>query len=401
MADLSYFGKKTVEDINLCNKRVLLRCDFNVPFDDVGKISNTKRIDVSLDTIRYLIKNNAKIIIVSHLGRPKGVSRQEFSLEPVADYLSKVLGAKVKFIKRDVRDDAQESLTTLEAGEVALLENIRFYKEEEQDDLEFSKKLASLADVYVNDAFGTTHRAHASTHGVARFLPAACGFLIKKELDILSEILNKPKRPFVAVLGGSKVSDKIGVIENLLSKVDIMIAAGGMAYTFLNALGYSIGSSVFEVDKVSLAKDIMAKAKELNVRFILPVDTVVGETFAPKTKSMVVSADSIPEGWAGLDIGPKTMKLFSEVICSASTILWNGPVGVFEWKNFREGTLSVAKAIAQSDAVSVVGGGDSTAAVEMLGFADKLTHISTGGGAMLELLAGKELPGIAALDDKK
>ena len=397
---MNYTQKKTVKDIDVFGKRVLLRCDFNVPLDDLGHILNTKRIDASLETIRYLMKNGAKVIIVSHLGRPKGELKPEFSLKPVADYLSQALNTRVKFIKDDIRNGAPTSLTTLKCGDVALLENIRFYKEEEQNDIEFSKKLAHLADVYVNDAFGTAHRAHASTCGVAKFLPSACGFLMKKELDVLSQLLEAPERPFVAVLGGAKVSDKIGVIENLLSKVDTIIVAGGMAYTFLNALGYSIGSSIFEVDKVGLAKDIITRAKELDVRLVLPIDNIVGESFSPDTKTKIVSSDSIPDGFMGLDIGLQTQRLFAEIISTAKTVFWNGPVGVFEWEPFREGTFSVAKAIAQSGAVSVVGGGDSVAAVEMLGFADKITHISTGGGASLEFLEGKELPGIAALDDK-
>ena len=395
-----HFQKNTVNDIDIVGKRILLRCDFNVPLDASGNILNTKRIDSSLETIRYLMKNGAKLIIVSHLGRPKGTINAAFSLKPVADYLSQVLNMNVRLISEDIRDGAPKDVATLKSREVALIENIRFYKEEEQNDIEFSKKLAHLADVYVNDAFGTAHRAHASTCGVAKFLPSACGFLMKKELDVLSSLMRDPNRPFVAVLGGAKVSDKIGVIENLLGKVDALIVAGGMAYTFLNALGYSVGNSILEVDKINLAKDIMAKAKERNVRVVMPVDNVVGESFASDTNTKVVSSDSIPDGFMGLDIGPQTARLFAEVIGEAKTVFWNGPVGVFEWEPFREGTLSVAKAIAQSNAVSVVGGGDSLAAIEMLGFADKMTHISTGGGASLEFLEGKELPGIAALDNK-
>ena len=395
-----HFQKNTVNDIDVVGKRVLLRCDFNVPLDASGNILNTKRIDLSLETIRYLMKNGAKLIIVSHLGRPKGTINAAFSLKPVADYLSQVLNMNVRLISEDIRDGAPKDVATLKSGEVSLLENIRFYKEEEQNDIEFSKKLAHLADVYVNDAFGTAHRAHASTCGVAKFLPSACGFLMKKELDVLSSLLHEPNRPFVAVLGGAKGSDKIGVIKNLLRKVDTIIVAGGMAYTFLNALGYSVGNSILEADKINLAKDIMAKAKERNVRVVMPVDNVVGESFASDTNTKVVSSDSIPDGFMGLDIGPQTARLFAEAIGEAKTVFWNGPVGVFEWEPFREGTFSVAKAIAQSNAVSVVGGGDSVAAIEMLGFADKMTHISTGGGASLEFLEGKELPGIAALDDK-
>ncbi len=397
---MRYTQKNTIKDIDVFGKRVLLRCDFNVPLDASGNILNTKRIDSSLETIRYLIKNEAKVIIASHLGRPKGAINAAFSLKPVADYLSLVLNMNVQLITDDIRDGVPKDVATLKSGEIALLENIRFYKEEEQNDIEFSKKLAHLADVYVNDAFGTAHRAHASTCGVAKFLPSACGFLMKKELDVLSSLLHEPNRPFVAVLGGAKVSDKIGVIENLLNKVDTIIVAGGMAYTFLNALGYSVGNSILEADKINLAKDIMAKAKERNVRVVMPVDNVVGESFASDTNTKVVSSDSIPDGFMGLDIGPQTARLFAEAIGEAKTVFWNGPVGVFEWEPFREGTFSVAKALAQSGAVSVVGGGDSVAAIEMLGFADKMTHISTGGGASLEFLEGKELPGIAALDDK-
>ena len=391
---------RAIEHIDIHDKRVLLRCDFNVPLDASGHILNTKRIDSSLETIRYLMKNEAKVIIVSHLGRPKGERKSEFSLKPVANYLSQALNTSVKFIKDDIRNGVPKDVVSLKSGEVALLENVRFYAEETQNDIEFSKKLSQLADVYVNDAFGTAHRAHASTCGVAKFLPSACGFLMKKELDVLSQLLEAPERPFVAVLGGAKVSDKIGVIENLLSKVDTIIVAGGMAYTFLNALGYSIGSSIFEAGKVGLAKDIITRAKELDVRLVLPIDNIVGESFSPDTNTKIVSSDSIPDGFMGLDIGPQTRHLFTEIISTAKTVFWNGPVGVFEWEPFREGTFSVAKAIAQSGAVSVVGGGDSVAAIEMLGFADKMTHISTGGGASLEFLEGKELPGIAALDDK-
>ncbi len=397
---LNYPQTKTIEDLDVVDKRVLLRCDFNVPMDDNGNILNTRRIDDSLKTIRYLMKNNAKIVIVSHLGRPKGIKKEELSLKPIADYLAHVLNTSVKFISADIRLEVPLSLNMLQSGEIALLENIRFYKEEEQNDLEFSKKLAHLADVYVNDAFGTAHRAHASTCGVTKFLPAACGFLIQKELSVLSKLLREAERPFVAILGGAKVSDKIGVIESLLDKIDTLIIAGGMAYTFLNALGYSIGNSLFEADKVNLAKDIMAKAKALNVRLVLPVDNVVGETFSANTKTLVVSSDSIPDGFMGLDVGPQTAELFSEIISNAKTIFWNGPVGVFEWEKFRAGTLAIAKSVANSNAVSIVGGGDSVAAVEMLGFSDKITHVSTGGGASLEFLEGKDLPGLSALDNK-
>lgn len=397
---MNCLNKKSVEDINVSEKKVLLRCDFNVPLDGNGNISNTKRIDDSLQTIRYLIKNNAKIIIISHLGRPNGSKKPELSLKPVADYLTKILNVNVRFISDDIKKLSKEAFDSLKNGEIALLENIRFYKEEQLNDLDFAKKLASFADIFVNDAFGTAHRAHASTQGVAKFLPSGCGFLIKNEVNILCKILNNPERPFLAILGGSKVSDKIGVINNLIDKVDTLIIAGGMAYTFLNALGYSIGDSIFEADKVSLAADIITKAKDLNVRLVLPVDNVVGEDFRADTNSLIVDSDSIPEGYIGLDIGPKSERLFSDIIEDSKTILWNGPVGVFEWENFRHGTLKIAQAIANSNAVSVVGGGDSSAAINLLGLKNRISHLSTGGGASLALLEGKNLPAIDALDDK-
>lgn len=397
---MDYSNKKSVKDVDVFGKKVLLRCDFNVPFDKDGHISNTKRVDESLKTIRYLLKNGAKVIIISHLGRPKGMKKSEYSLKPVAEYLSEVLSKTVSFVTEDIRENTPTILNDLKKGDVAVLENIRFYKEEELNDEEFSKKLASLADIYVNDAFGTAHRAHASTQGVTKFLPSVCGFLIKKEIDVLGQLLSAPRRPFVAVLGGAKVSDKIGVINNLLNKVDTLIIAGGMAYTFLNALGYSIGNSIFEPDKVIFAKDIIAKAKELEVKLVLPVDNVVGKEFKADTEFIEVSSDSIPDGYMGLDIGSKTEEVFVEIIKSAGTVFWNGPVGVFEWENFRHGTLEITKAVANCGAVSVVGGGDSAAAVDLLGFADKITHISTGGGASLEFLEGKDLPGISSLDEK-
>ena len=397
---MDYSKKKSVEDIDVSEKKVILRCDFNVPFDKNGNISNTKRIDESLKTIRYLLQKNAKIIIVSHLGRPKGMKKSEYSLKPVVKYLSQVLNRKIIFVTDDIRENVPQILNNLRDGDIAVLENIRFYKEEELNDEIFSKKLASLADVYVNDAFGTVHRAHASTQGVTKYLPSVCGFLIKREIDVLGQLLSVPKHPFVAILGGAKVSDKIGVICNLLDKVDTLIIAGGMAYTFLNALGYSIGSSILEPDKVVLAKNIIAKAKDLGVRLVLPVDNVVGKEFKSDTEFMIVNSDSIPDGYVGLDIGAKTKEIFVEIIKNAKTIFWNGPVGVFEWANFRRGTLEITKAIANSDAVTVIGGGDSIAAVDLLGFTDKITHISTGGGASLEFLEGKDLPGILSLDEK-
>lgn len=397
---MDYLCKKTIEDIDVSGKKVLLRCDFNVPLDENRNIMDTKRIDESLKTIKYLLNKNAKVIAVSHLGRPKGLKIEKYSLKPVVEYLSKVLNMDVKLIPDDIENEEPKFLLDLKEGELVVLENIRFYKGEESNDEEFSKKLAAMADIYVNDAFGTSHRAHASTCGVAKFLPSACGYLIKKEIEIMGKALKNPKRPFVAILGGAKVSDKIGVIDNLLNKVDALIVGGGMAYTFMNALGYSVGTSLYEPNSVVLAREIMAKAKDLNVKFVMPVDNVVGKEFKPDTETKVVSSDSIPEGYMGLDIGPNTQKLFADVIKSAKTIVWNGPVGVFEWDNFKYGTLAVTKAIANSDAVSIVGGGDSAAAVEMLGYEDKITHISTGGGASLEFLEGKVLPGIAALDNK-
>lgn len=397
---MNYLNKKSVEDINVFEKKVLLRCDFNVPLDKNGNISNTKRIDDSLQTICYLIKNNAKTIIISHLGRPNGSKKAELSLKPIADYLTKILNVNVKFISDDIKNIFPEDFDSLKNGEIALLENIRFYKEEQLNDLDFAKKLASFADVFVNDAFGTAHRAHASTEGVAKLLPSVCGFLIKNEVNILCKILNNPERPFLAILGGSKVSDKIGVINNLIDKVDTLIIAGGMSYTFLNALGYSIGNSIFEADKISLATDIITKAKDLNVKLILPVDNVVGKEFSANTDSLIVDSDSIPEGYIGLDIGPKSERLFSDIIKNSRTILWNGPVGVFEWEKFRHGTLKIAQAIANSRAVSVVGGGDSSAAISLLELDKGISHLSTGGGATLAFLEGKSLPAIDALDDK-
>ncbi len=397
---MDYLEKKTIEDIEVSSKRVLLRCDFNVPLDEHRNIMDTKRIDESLKTIKYLLNKNAKVIIVSHLGRPKGLKVEKYSLKPVVEYLSKTLNMNVKFVTDDIENEEPKFLLNLKEGELVVLENIRFYKGEESNDEEFSKKLAEMADIYVNDAFGTSHRAHASTCGVAKFLPSVCGYLIKKEIEIMGKALENPKRPFVAILGGAKVSDKIGVIDNLLNKVDVLIVGGGMSYTFMNALGYSVGTSLYEQNAVVLAKEIMAKARDLNVKFIMPIDNVVGKEFRFDTEMKVVSSDSIPEGYMGLDIGPNTQKLFADAIKNAKTIIWNGPVGVFEWDNFRHGTLSVAKAVADSGAISIVGGGDSAAAVEMLGFADKMTHISTGGGASLEFLEGKILPGIAALDNK-
>lgn len=397
---MNYLNKKSIEDIDVENKKILVRCDFNVPLDENKNIMDTKRIDESLKTIKYLIANNAKVILCSHLGRPKGEFNMNFSLLPVAKYLSKVLNSEVKLAEDVVGESAKSLSENLKPGEVMLLENVRFQHEEEKNDPEFSKKLASLAEVYVNDAFGTAHRAHASTAGVAEFLPAVCGFLIKKELEIMGRAINNPQRPLTAILGGSKVSDKIGVIYNLIDKVDTLIIGGGMAYTFMKALGYSIGTSICENDKVTLAKDIMVKVKEKDVKFLIPVDNKVGLEYKSDTESKVVQSDSIPDGWMGLDIGPRTQKLFSDALKDSGTVIWNGPMGVFEWDEFAQGTMAIAKAVAESGAISIIGGGDSASAVEKLGFADKMTHISTGGGASLKFLEGAVLPGIAALDDK-
>ena len=397
---MNYLNKKSVEDIDVAGKKVLVRCDFNVPFDGEGNISDTKRIDEALKTIRYLLANNAKVILCSHLGRPKGEFNMKYSLAPVAAYLSEQLGFEVKIATDVIGDSAKALAAEVEEGKAVMIENVRFHKEEEKNDPDFSKALASLAEIYVNDAFGTAHRAHASTAGVADYLPAVCGYLIQKEISIMGKALADPARPFVAILGGAKVSDKIGVINNLLEKVDTIIIGGGMAYTFMKALGYSIGDSICEDDKVELAKDMMAKAKEKNVNFLIPHDNVVATAFAPDADFQTVDSDKIPTGWQGLDIGPKTSAKFAEAIKGAGTVVWNGPMGVSEWENFANGTIAVATAVAESGAVSIIGGGDSAAACEKLGFADKMTHISTGGGASLEFLEGLELPGIACLNEK-
>ncbi len=397
---MNYLNKKTVEDIDVSEKRVLVRCDFNVPFNEDGSISDTKRIDEALKTIKYLVDHNARVILMSHLGRPKGEFDAKYSLKPVADYLSKQLGFEVKMAKDVIGEDAKNIAMSLKDGEVELLENVRFHNEETKNDPAFAKELASLGEIYVNDAFGTAHRAHASTEGVAHYLPAVGGFLINKEISVMGGALQNPKRPFIAILGGAKVSDKIGVIENLISKVDTLIIGGGMAYTFLKAQGYSIGTSICEDDKVELAKETLAKAKEKGVNFLLPVDNVVGKEYKQDTEFKTVPSTEIPEDWMGLDIGEKSIEIFSGAIKGAGTVVWNGPMGVFEWDNFAKGTVGIAKAVAESGAISIIGGGDSAAAVEKLGFADKMTHISTGGGASLEFLEGLELPGIAALNEK-
>ena len=396
---MTALNKKTIEDIDVAGKRVLVRCDFNVPLKD-GEITDDKRIRESLPTIKYLLDHNAKVILCSHLGRPKGEFNMKYSLAPVAKRLSELLGKEVKMAADVVGDSAKALAAGLQDGEAMLLENVRFHKEEEKNDPDFCKALASLAEIYVNDAFGTAHRAHASTTGVADYLPAVCGYLIQKEIKIMGDALANPKRPFVAILGGAKVSDKIGVITNLLDKVDTLIIGGGMAYTFMKALGHSIGDSLLEADKVDLAKEIMDSAKAKGVKFLIPVDNKAGDKYDPDCNSQIVDSDNIPEGWMGLDIGPKTQEMFAEAIKGAGTVVWNGPMGVSEWDNFAAGTIAVAKAVAESGAISIIGGGDSAAAVEKLGFAEKMTHISTGGGASLEFLEGKTLPGIAALLDK-
>lgn len=396
---MSALNKKTVEDINVSGKKVLVRCDFNVPLKD-GEITSDKRIVASLPTIKYLIDHNAKVILCSHLGRPKGEFKPEFSLAPVAKRLSELLGREVKMAKDVVGESAQALAAELKDGDVMLLENVRFHAEETKNDPEFSKALASLAEIYVNDAFGSAHRAHSSTTGVADYLPAVCGYLIQKEIEFMGGALENPKRPLVAILGGAKVSDKIGVINNLLDKVDTLIVGGGMAYTFFVAKGYHVGTSLVEEDKVELAKDMMNKAAEKGVKFLLPIDNVVGKEFDADTEYQTINSDEFPEGWMGLDIGPKTRELFADAVKGSGTVIWNGPMGVSEWDHFANGTIAVATAVAESGAISIIGGGDSAAAVQKLGFADKMSHISTGGGASLEFLEGKELPGIAALNEK-
>lgn len=396
---MNALNKKTIEDIDVAGKKVLVRCDFNVPLKD-GVITSDKRIVSSLPTIQYLLDHNAKVILCSHLGRPKGEVNPEFSLAPVAKRLSELLGKEVKMAADVVGESAQSLASSLQEGEAMLLENVRFEKGETKNDPELSKKFAALADIFVNDAFGSAHRAHCSTTGVADHLPAVCGYLIQKEISVMGGALADPKRPFVAILGGAKVSDKIGVITNLIDKVDTLIIGGGMAYTFFRALGHPIGTSICEEDKVDLAGEMMQKAKEKGVKFLIPVDNKVGKEYQPDTEAMVVDSDDLPGGWMGLDIGPRTEQLFADAIKGAGTVVWNGPMGVSEWENFASGTIAVAKAVADSGAISIIGGGDSAAAVQKLGFADKMTHISTGGGASLEFLEGKELPGIACLNDK-
>ncbi|MBQ7226112.1 MAG: phosphoglycerate kinase [Clostridia bacterium] len=429
------YNKKTIEDVNVSGKRVLVRCDFNVPLKD-GVITSDKRIIGALPTIKYLLDNGAKVILCSHMGKPHNIftegfgltkkekkkveelpeseqaaakaellkkaldDKKKFTLKPVADRLNELLGGVVTFAEDIVGADAKAKVAALEAGKAVLLENVRFDARETKNNPEFAKELADYADIYVNDAFGTAHRAHATTAGVADYLPAVCGYLIQKEIGIMGKALADPARPFVAILGGAKVSDKIGVIENLIEKVDTLIIGGGMAYTFFKANGYSVGTSLCEDDKVELAKEMMAKAEAKGVKFLIPVDNKLGREYDENTESSYCDSDKIPDGWMGLDIGPKTQELFANAIKGAGTVVWNGPMGVSEWKNFAAGTEAVANAVAESGAISIIGGGDSAAAVEKLGFADRMTHISTGGGASLEFLEGKTLPGIACLQDK-
>ena len=396
---MNALGKKTVEDINVAGKTCLVRCDFNVPVKE-GVITDDKRIREALKTIKYLKENGAKVILCSHMGRPKGEFNMKYSLVPVQKRLEELLGCEVAMASDVIGEDAKAKAAALKDGEVMLLENLRFHKEEEKNAPEFAKELASMAEIYVNDAFGTAHRVHASTAGVADYLPAVCGYLIQKEIEIMGTALENPKRPFVAILGGAKVSDKIGVIENLIDKVDTLVIGGGMAYTFFKAKGYEVGNSICEEDKVELAKELMAKAEAKGVNFLLPVDTVVGDDFKEDCNFKTVDSKEIPADWQGLDIGEKSRELFNDAIVNAGTVVWNGPMGVFEMPEFAKGTKAVAKSVAESGAISMIGGGDSAAAVEQLGYADKMTHISTGGGASLEFLEGLELPGIAALNDK-
>ncbi len=432
---MSMYNKKTIEDIDVKGKKVLVRCDFNVPMKD-GVITDTKRIVGAIPTIKYLVDQGAAVILCSHMGRPHNIFNEtlkldkkeakkiaalpeaeqaaataaalekakgdvvKFSLKPVAEKLAELLGQKVIMASDVVGADAKAKAAALSSGEILIIENVRFHQEEEKNDPSFAKELASMAEIYVNDAFGTAHRAHASTAGVADYLPAVCGYLIQKEISIMGQALEDPKRPFIAILGGAKVSDKIGVINNLIEKVDTLIIGGGMAYTFFKANGLDIGTSICENDKLDLAKDLMKKASDKGVNFLLPLDNIIGKEYDENTSFMSVDSDSIPDGWMGLDIGVKTQELFSKCIEGAGTVIWNGPMGVSEWENFAGGTRAVAKAIAESNAVSIIGGGDSAAAVENLGYADRMTHVSTGGGASLEFLEGLELPGIAALNDK-
>ena len=393
-------NKKTINDIDLNGKRALVRVDFNVPQNENGEITDDRRITEALPTIKVLIEKGAKVVLMSHLGRPKGKFNEKYSLKPIGKRLSELLGAEVKVAPDVVGDVVKEMASALKPGQVMLLENVRFYEEEEKNDPTFAKKLSELGEIFVNDAFGTAHRAHASTAGVADYLPSVMGLLIKKEMDYLGKALTSPERPFVAVLGGAKVSDKIGVIENLLDKVDTLLIGGGMAFTFYKANGLNIGKSLLEADKVDLAKEIMMKAEKKGVKLILPADVVAAKEFKADAASRIVMADGMADDELGLDIGPKACAEFSEIIEKAGTVVWNGPMGVFEMPAFAKGTFALAEAMSKSKGITIVGGGDSAAAVEQLGFAEKIKHISTGGGASLEFLEGKILPGIDVLDNK-
>ena len=432
------YNKKTIEDISVSGKKVLARCDFNVPMKD-GVITDDKRIVGAMPTIKYLVDNGAAVILCSHMGRPHNIFNEKLkldkkekkkiealpeeereaataaalekakgditklSLAPIAKRISELLGKEVIMATDVIGPDATAKAAALQPGEVMLLENVRFHSEEEANDEEFAKKLAAMADVYVNDAFGTAHRAHATTAGIAQYcpeMPAVCGYLIQKEISVMGGALTEPKRPFVAILGGAKVSDKIAVIENLIAKVDTLIIGGGMAYTFFKAQGMNIGTSICEDDKLELAKELLNKAKANGVNFLLPIDNVIADRYDENADHKAVNSTEIPSDWMGLDIGPKTTEMYAKAVADAATVVWNGPMGVSEWANFANGTRGVAKALADSNAITIIGGGDSAAAVETLGFADQITHVSTGGGASLEFLEGKSLPGIACLNDK-
>ena len=393
-------NKKTVKDIDLKGKKVFVRCDFNVPMDENKNITDNTRIVAAIPTIKYLLEQNCKVILASHLGRPKGEVKPEFSLKPVAKELSKLLNIEVIMSNDVIGEDAKSKAQNLKEGEILLLENVRFHKEETDNNPEFAKELASMAEIFVNDAFGAAHRAHASTTGIANYIPGVSGFLIEKELTVLGNAINNPERPFIAILGGAKVSDKIGVIDSLLDKVDTLMIGGGMAYTFFKAQGYNVGNSLCEVDKVNLALEAMEKAKQKGVKLLLPIDTKVGKEFKPDTESKTVAWTEIPDEWEGFDIGEKTIEMFTEELKNAKTVIWNGPLGLFEFDQFAIGTNAIAKVLSELDATTIIGGGDSGAAVEKAGLADKMTHISTGGGASLEFLEGKKLPGIQCLQEK-
>ena len=399
---MTMLNKKTIEDINVRGKKCLVRCDFNVPLKD-GKITDENRLVGGMPTIKYLIENGARVILCSHLGKPKGEAKPELSLAPVAARLSEMLGQEVVFAAdaNVVGENAKKAVAQMKDGDVVLLENTRYRKEETKNEEGYSKELASLAEIFVNDAFGTAHRAHCSTVGAGQFLEErVCGYLIQKELDFLGSAVEKPVRPFLAILGGAKVSDKLGVINNLLEKVDTLIIGGGMAYTFIKALGHEIGTSLLEEDKVAYAKEMMDKAQAKGVKLLLPVDVVYADRFAEDAQPHITEGRDIPADCMGLDIGPKTRELFANAVKESKTVVWNGPMGVFEFENFANGTKAIAQAMADVDATTIIGGGDSAAAVNQMGFGDKMSHISTGGGASLEFLEGKELPGIVALDDK-